>query len=58
VIVIHRKTSVPHARSVRSRPVRTGWAVDSRVLDAAMPDASFIAGSLRIDVDWILTADG
>jgi D-glycero-D-manno-heptose 1,7-bisphosphate phosphatase len=35
--------------------VRTGWAADPRVVEAAAPDASMIAGSLADAVNWILS---
>jgi histidinol-phosphate phosphatase family protein len=34
--------------------VRTGWAADNRVVDAAAPDASVVAVSIGRAVDWIL----
>ena len=34
--------------------VKTGWAADPRVVEAAAPDASVIAGSLEEAVNWIL----
>jgi D-glycero-D-manno-heptose 1,7-bisphosphate phosphatase len=36
--------------------VRTGWAADRRVGDAAAPDANVVAASIGQAVDWILAA--
>lgn len=36
--------------------VRTGWAADPRVVDAAARDASVVAASIGQAVDWILDA--
>lgn len=35
--------------------VRTGWARDPRVVEAALPDASMVADSFAQAVDWILS---
>jgi D-glycero-D-manno-heptose 1,7-bisphosphate phosphatase len=45
------------ARRVGARGclVRTGWAVDGHVVEAAIPDASYVADSLGMAVDWILS---
>lgn len=44
------------ARNLRARGclVRTGWAADPAVLEAAAADASIIVSSLAEAVDWIL----
>ncbi len=34
--------------------VRTGWATDPRVVEAAAPDATVILASFKAAVDWIL----
>jgi D-glycero-D-manno-heptose 1,7-bisphosphate phosphatase len=36
--------------------VRTGWAADPLVVDAAAPDANVVAASIGDAVDWILDA--
>ena len=38
--------------------VRTGWAEDPRIVERAVPYASYVAESLREAVDWILHQDG
>jgi histidinol-phosphate phosphatase family protein len=44
------------ARQVGARGclVRTGWASDPRVVEAALQDATFVADSFALAVDWIL----
>lgn len=37
--------------------VRTGWAVDMRVVETAAPDATVVVASLTAAVDWILISN-